>query len=242
MPDPPNRRINWPRIFAEGVVIVASILLALTADAWWDERQDRSEEREIIDRLISDLQANIDGIDQGLSILSVKEASLLRVDSVLRAQETPEDSRGFLKDVIDGANYGWNQYVPRRATFDELLGSGTFALISDAGLREAISDYHEVYRASQNRIDERETEYPQLTYELVPRSSGFGETVVLGLLDELSEDEAAEVVEGVFNSVPRQQVASEINLSRFIRSSFELQREAAVGLAATLEGYRARID
>jgi hypothetical protein len=28
--------IPWPHILAEGVVIVASILLALAADAWWD--------------------------------------------------------------------------------------------------------------------------------------------------------------------------------------------------------------
>jgi hypothetical protein len=43
MPDSASRRIPWPRIFAEGVVIIASILLALAADAWWDERSDQRE-------------------------------------------------------------------------------------------------------------------------------------------------------------------------------------------------------
>lgn len=36
------------KLFREGVVIVASILLAFAIDAWWDERKERVEEREIL--------------------------------------------------------------------------------------------------------------------------------------------------------------------------------------------------
>jgi hypothetical protein len=32
----------WPRLFAEGVVICASVIIALAADAWWDGREDEA--------------------------------------------------------------------------------------------------------------------------------------------------------------------------------------------------------
>lgn len=45
---PGNQRLPWLRIVAESAAIVLSILLAFAIDAWWDYRQDRAEEREIL--------------------------------------------------------------------------------------------------------------------------------------------------------------------------------------------------
>ena len=164
-------QIPWLRVFVEGVVIVASILLAFGLQAWWDGVQERIEEREIIERLISDVQADIQGIvGEGLNSLPRKERSLSRVDSVLGESDArPRDPVLFLGDVIYGAQYGWNQYGTRRTTFDELLGSGAFSLIRGTELRESISSYYTAHLTAQNRIDERETEYPHISYRLVPR-------------------------------------------------------------------------
>lgn len=43
--------ISWSRIVAEGVAIVASILLAFTIDAWWHDRQLRQEEQQVLQGL-----------------------------------------------------------------------------------------------------------------------------------------------------------------------------------------------
>ena len=40
-----NRQVPWLRVFVEGVVIVASILLAFGIEAWWDGVQERAEEQ-----------------------------------------------------------------------------------------------------------------------------------------------------------------------------------------------------
>ena len=45
---PPARWRELPRWLIESVVIVVSILLAFGIDAWWDERQDRRDEAEIL--------------------------------------------------------------------------------------------------------------------------------------------------------------------------------------------------
>ena len=55
MPDPTNHRIPWPRILAEGLVIVASILLALAADAWWSGVQARREAYQGLEGVLGEL-------------------------------------------------------------------------------------------------------------------------------------------------------------------------------------------
>lgn len=50
-----ERTIPWPRILAEGTVIVVSILLAFSIDAWWDGRQQRHNETVLLQALLDDL-------------------------------------------------------------------------------------------------------------------------------------------------------------------------------------------
>jgi hypothetical protein len=59
-----NDSIPWKRISAEGVTIVVSIILAFSIDAWWDERQERRDEIEILERLLLELSVNIERIDR----------------------------------------------------------------------------------------------------------------------------------------------------------------------------------
>ncbi len=232
-----TRQIPWLRVFVEGVVIVGSILLAFGLQAWWEGVQERTEEREIIERLISDVQADIQGIEGGLNALPRKEQSLSRVHSVLGESDArARDPVIFLNDVIYGAQYGWNQYVERRITFDELLGSGAFSLIRDTELRESISHYYALHLSAQNRIDERETEYPHLSYGLVPRYNEFA------LEPDLSEAHLERLVNGVFESSLREHVVSEINLARFTGTRFEQLRQAALALLSELETYSSSIE
>jgi hypothetical protein len=59
-----NNSIQWKRISAEGATIVISIILAFSIDAWWDERQERRDEIEILERLQMELSVNIERIDR----------------------------------------------------------------------------------------------------------------------------------------------------------------------------------
>ena len=49
---------RWGFLFTEGVLIVASILLAFTLDSWWDERKERREEAEILHGLNNEFLLN----------------------------------------------------------------------------------------------------------------------------------------------------------------------------------------
>jgi hypothetical protein len=64
------RRVPWLRLLAEGGVIIASVLLALAADAWWDGRQERVEEAQTLAGLRNELRANRETVAQGIDIIS----------------------------------------------------------------------------------------------------------------------------------------------------------------------------
>ena len=85
-------------------------------------------------------------------------------------------------------------------------------------------------------IDERETEYPHLSYRLVPRSGEF--ELALGL----SETQVERLVSGIFESSLREHVISEINLAGFIATRFEELLQEALELLSELEAYRGRVE
>jgi hypothetical protein len=49
-----DRRRTLRALLAEGAIIVVSVLLALSADAWWAERQESRQSREQIHALVRD--------------------------------------------------------------------------------------------------------------------------------------------------------------------------------------------
>jgi len=157
-----------------------------------------------------------------LSDLDEKEASLRRVRSRLASSsESVDDPAGLLRYVIQGANRGWNQTEARRTTFNELLGSGKFNFIRDAELRVKIADYYDSDESAHLRIDERETQYSDVSYLLVPRKDeGLVATDVANRRREpdLEDSNAEKLVADVFASSLSNYINGEINLARFIRN------------------------
>ena len=62
-----TQNIPWMRISVEATAIVASILLAFAIDAWWQNRQDRIDEQEILAGLRSEFIANLDILTRHLA-------------------------------------------------------------------------------------------------------------------------------------------------------------------------------
>ncbi len=224
-------RLDWGYAIGEFIIVVAGVLIALAVDGWNDDRVNRLQEAELVERLISDLERDARTIEVGLGLLAGKIESLDRVYATLVAEVEPDDPAGFLGDVIGGAQYGWSQATARRVTFDELLGTGKFGLITDRDLRVGIAEYYALDDSVHDRIDERETRYPTLSYQLVPRDDEFE------LQRELSDAEIRRLVAAVFASQLRDHVIAETNLARFMRERFGALHTAGRQLSERLQTY-----
>ena len=225
-------KLDWKYTIGELFIVTIGVLLALAIDQWNAGRLERVEEAQIVERLIADLDSDFNGIDVGQTLLAQKEESLRRVYTVLASTDPgPPDLTEFLTDVIGGSQYGWNQHTSRRITIDELLGSGSFRLIRSAALREQISEYYDFDEGLHNRIEERETQYPNISYQLALRVNEWD------LDPTLTDAQIAAFSDGVLEYPLLSHTIAEINFSRFVRDRFTALEAARGSLAEELESY-----
>ena len=134
-----NERIPWKRLFAEAVAIVLSILLAFGIDAWWDERNERIEEEELLLALQIEFEANRDEV---ASVIKVHEnalqyaanlVSLTNADVLaLPAEEASRHVRYFAHP---------RTFDPVRGTVDSMTDSGKIGVLQDRKLRDALTTF-----------------------------------------------------------------------------------------------------
>ena len=79
------------RVVVEGLVIVVSILLAFTIDAWWDSKQERDERASVLSALRADFSNTIVHLDQ---VHAMSGAALAASDTLLDLLETSRNVDG----------------------------------------------------------------------------------------------------------------------------------------------------
>ena len=136
----PADAIPWLRVFVEGVVIVGSILLALAADAWLAERQDRGRERDVLERL----EAEFVQVDSVLIEWRAYHSSVAEGCEVLLAHIGPggsailgQDSIGALLWTITLAS----TVDPPRAALASLESSGRLGALRNQELVTALASW-----------------------------------------------------------------------------------------------------
>jgi hypothetical protein len=132
MADPVTRQIPWLRVFVEGVVIVASILLAFALDAWWDRRGERVWERAQLEALHGEFTEN--HIDLS-SALEVHELVRARSDSLIEyLRQTRFGTSVEVADTVLAAVLITPTYDPALGTLGALLTSGDLSRIRNQRL------------------------------------------------------------------------------------------------------------
>lgn len=135
-----SQRIPWSRVFVEGAVIVLSILLALGIEAWWDDRQERSAEIQLLVSLGDELRENEERLSGSRAFAGAMEAAAYAMlDAAARpvaSQPSPDSVDALLATLTWWAGTEWVT-----ATVDALVSSGDVALISDPALRARLASW-----------------------------------------------------------------------------------------------------
>ena len=160
--------INWPRILIEGVVIVASILLALAADAWWDSVQERAVERRILGAIRAEFETN-------LEILAKTRRShrlaLSATQTVISASQLDSFDADDPEASIPSRVISTPHYNPANGALATAIGSGQIGLIGNIELRNRLAGWDAII--SDLIIDEQ-TRRDFVTHELRPALAEFG--------------------------------------------------------------------
>ena len=131
------QNIHWPRILAEGAVIVISILLAFWIDAWWDRQQDAAQEKVLLQSLLTDLKVLQDDRqhrDEYADALMEAARQLLDIGRSPDKPATDREIDGLLNDVT----YLAGGLIQGSHILSMLFSGGQLASISDPELRQTL--------------------------------------------------------------------------------------------------------
>ena len=134
-----DRQIRASRLLLEGLVVVASILIAFALDAWWSQRAEARTEAAHLRALRSDFQENVARLQ---SLIAREDATadasrrLLVVASTPR-MPSPEDSlNNLLGRVLNSGRLD-----PVMGAYEAVVSSGGLAQVQDDSLRLALADF-----------------------------------------------------------------------------------------------------
>jgi hypothetical protein len=135
-----RRGVLWARILIEAVVIVGSILLALAVDEWWEDREIRQAEREVLVRLADEFEANA----AQLEIKGGEHEEVLVYGEALLEVMGPSERGGIPLDSL--STLYWNffktpTYDPEDGVLNSLITSGEMGIITNDRLRTALAGW-----------------------------------------------------------------------------------------------------
>ena len=131
------RKIPWKRISAEAAMIVVSILLALWIEAWWANKEDRKDERLVLNALVREFRELRTRLDWDKTYNEAIRDSIRELTSAAVGPESTlgdEDIDRLIADLL------WNQGISSWTApeLTSVISSGDLALITNFALRHRL--------------------------------------------------------------------------------------------------------
>ena len=183
------------RLFAEFVVIVAGVLVALAANAAWEVRSEHQQEAGYYGALARDVEADTAEYAIALRMTGRSLETATYVRSVILGDPMPTTRP--LSQALYYAS--WVNYPDwSSGTIEELYGAGTIRLIRDTEIKEALHSYRALVAEWRPRMQGSEygafQNYRRATVGLIPLEAAVAyEATTLGneSVDGIQVDEDA---------------------------------------------------
>ena len=128
------REIPWPRIFAEGVAIVVSILLAFSIEAWWQDRVETQREREVLLALLDDFKNSKAKISEGRDFHVAIQRSTTKLLKAVTSSEISLTDEEIVPLLVDIGWWDSRSHFSTGAINSSIFG-GDLAVIENNVLR-----------------------------------------------------------------------------------------------------------
>jgi hypothetical protein len=145
---PSGENSFWVDAFRDLVIVVVGILVALWLESWWQERQDRREERQILSSLGVEFRTNAAEVENRIRTWRNTRRNRIDTHATMGGPST-EEALTSLEAVLqrrdalpdDDSNGGFFFFDPRHGQLTSVINSGKLGLISNRQLRAKIADW-----------------------------------------------------------------------------------------------------
>ena len=166
-------RLSRYLVYALGeiVLVVVGILIALQINNWNDARKDRVRELSYLQNIREDVGANIKEMD---AYLATREQGIAAARRILAHFDGKpiEDASAFNADSI--SIYNWRRFYLGDNTYQELIGSGNFALLSNPEIKDGLLDIEAMYRKLKGEEDHFRFDSEVLLYRPLYATTDLG--------------------------------------------------------------------
>ena len=148
-------RDNWRSFLIEGVVIIASILIAFGIDAWWDGVRERQDQQELMRAVLTDARGSLAEIQR---IAALAEASQTDLQMFYTADDTDlaavpsEQASAILTGMVVPFTFD-----PSAGAIAGMIGSGQVDEVEDPTLQAMLlrlaAQFREVDERSRHMAD-----------------------------------------------------------------------------------------
>jgi len=146
----------------EIVLVVIGILIALQINNWNDARKDRARELDYLHNIREDVRTNIAQMDTYLQTRNAEIAAAQRILTHFNGVPIT-DASAFNADSI--SIYNWKRFYLGDNTYQELIGSGNFALLSNPKIKDGLLDIEAMYRKLKGEEDHFRFDSETLLYK-----------------------------------------------------------------------------
>ena len=182
-----GRHIRGSRLLIEVLVVVASILIAFSLDAWWSKRAEGRTETAHLRALQSDFEQNVSRLKVHIEREErIADASRrLLLVAISPTTPSPEDSVSNLLGQV----FNSGRFDPVMGAYEALVNSGGLAQVRDDSLRLALAGFASL---TAGRYYERFSD--ELYFDFVRAFTGqLGFTAAVVASDSLAAADAAVV-------------------------------------------------
>lgn len=139
-------QVPWLRVVAESVAIVFGILLAFSINAWWEDRQNRGEEYQLLDNLRAELRSNLSRIELELSYRDEVVESILKIFEAAdgKASIEPQELDTLLGDIT-----WWADADYARGVIEQITQGGKLSLVEGDELRQLLPSLPHLYELTR---------------------------------------------------------------------------------------------
>jgi len=145
-------KINWRQALAEVLLLLAGIGLALAADDWFQQRQDREEENQYLVSLLDDFNDTKERIEEALMQTARRRDRSIAFIQALKGQMDSLSDEDLLSFIQDAFFYFGPTAV--LATYHDMVNSGDLRLIQDETLRRRLAQFDSDWTDYQRVLDE----------------------------------------------------------------------------------------
>jgi hypothetical protein len=160
------KKQEWTAIWIDLVIVVVGVFIGIQVSNWNSEREINKKSVIFTQRLKADLREEAWGYEY---LIEYNKDVLANIDKVLAVMdgEAVMSDEQFVISAYRASQYKYN--VRRRATYDEMISTGTIDLISDQTLRNTAVEIYTLTIFDEVSRDGQKSQYREIFRKTVSK-------------------------------------------------------------------------